>query len=135
MALLKTLKEYPALKILEARTVDRSGENYGLQTISCGQTFVLSRKGYCRLGKYTVGSVWDYAIRNNEDPAKAEQKAIERGEPVVYACQNATVLSSEKREQDVAFLLNADEKVVILGRVFTIKRTANNNVSFVPVTD
>lgn len=132
MALLKTLKEYPALRIIEPRTFDRIGDNYGLQTISCGQTFVLSLDGF---GKYTVGSVWEYAVRRNEDPATAEQEANENNEPVVYAWQNATVLTSEKRKQEVAYLLNADEKVFILGRVYTIKRTPNDNVSFVPVAE
>ncbi len=107
---------------------DREPQSYGNAkdciNLTDGENIVVDGQ----LGSYKVGTVVSSALRNNEDPIAAYQRAVERRHNTHWLNANATVLTAHKQTKAKMIVVKIGMLVYIEGRRFTITREANNNL-------
>lgn len=119
------IKLYPAAQI-----VKREADRKGYINLTDGEKITDSVEAAA--GTWTVGSVISYALKSNNCPLKAVERARSNGHDLYYIYANASVLSSSDSERVTKILIEEGDVVCFEGQLFTIKDTFNNNKYFAP---
>jgi hypothetical protein len=82
---------------------------------------------------YTLGCVADFAAEMDADPVAAEQKAIANGHQVFWANLKSTMITSDKRQQQIVRGIKHGDVINYKGKSFTVQPTRNNNVKLVQI--
>ena len=78
---------------------------------------------------YTFGDVFSYALESGRCPLEALERAKGFGHNVYWLSQNPIVLSARGvEEKEYAFSVNVGDQVKYAGKIFTVKKSANNNL-------
>jgi hypothetical protein len=118
--LTETLAEYPAYRII-APLSDR------VFAAQAGTVVRVQIRGQWR--GFTFGSVVRSALRYNEDPIAAYEKAVAKGEETHWLGQNATALVSHKVPQKTVVGLQLGDTVHFEGHNFILTAAPNNNIT------
>jgi len=116
----ETLAEYPAYRII-APLPDR------VFAAKADTTVRVQIRGQWR--GFTFGSVASYALRYNEDPIAAFERAVARGHETHWLSQDATVLVSHKVPQKTVVGLQLGDKVHFQGHDFILTPAPNDNIT------
>ena len=82
---------------------------------------------------YTLGCVADFAAEMGADLVAAEAKAIANGHQVFWANIKSTMITSDKRNQEIIRGINHGDVINYKGKSFTVEPTHNNNVKLVQI--
>lgn len=77
---------------------------------------------------FKLGSVVSYAMRYNECPIKAIERARERKHELHFAFALATVISSSPKPKETVVGLSWGDEIKFEGRTFKLVKAPNDNV-------
>jgi hypothetical protein len=78
---------------------------------------------------YTLGSAIEYALRYCECPLEAVELCKERGWELHWANQNSVMITSDKRDKEISFMVEHGDRIQFHGKIFEIVPTANDNIA------
>ena len=91
--------------------------------------FPFETKRYGTMWKiFTISSVASYALKNNECPIEAYEKAKERGHKTHFVFGNAVSLTAEKRAKEFYYGFQFGETCHFEGKIFRFVKESNDNV-------
>lgn len=82
---------------------------------------------------YILGCIADFIADMGLDAAKEEAKAIANGHQVFWANIKSTMITSDKRKQEIIRGINHGDVINYKGKSFTVEPTHNNNVKLVQI--
>lgn len=134
MARYESILESPAYRVLK-RGPETHGDHAGYIRLKHGEQLGLLReyRGATYAEKYRVGTVLGYAIENWEDPDKAREQNRANGGEDHWINGCGTSLTSRERPQEILFLIEVGDKVVIEGHRYEVVSERNGNLGLQPV--
>jgi hypothetical protein len=123
----RIIEEYPAYKIVEPtpRKVWKADETFALP--------IRTRNHGTLWHFYMLSSVVSYAMRYNNCPIEALDRARENKHQLHFAVTLPTVISAHPKPQQTVVGLSWGDLIKFEGRTFELKRSPNDNVSLVEV--
>jgi hypothetical protein len=110
-------------------TVSRQSDRDGFINITAGEKLHFGNS------LYTVNSAASCALENNECPVAGYKREKSLGFPTHWLSQDATVISRCANEKGTAVLAELDTKYRFEGKIFTISKANNNNLSLDEVVE
>jgi hypothetical protein len=85
------------------------------------------------LHTFTMGSVVGYALRCNEDPVAAIDRARKNGHQLVWINANGAMISNQQRVAKGHIRVTIGMVVRFQGNLYTIERAPNQNLQLKPM--
>jgi len=115
----------PAYLIVEGHNNFETGEQFAI---------AYETKNHGTLHRiYILGCIADCIADMGLDAAKEEAKAIANGHQVFWANLKSTMVTSDKREQQIVRGIQHGDVINYKGKSFTVQPTHNNNVKLVQI--
>ena len=116
-----TLANFPAVRIIAPKqSIDEAFQ------LIAGRTVRVMIRGQWRA--FTPNTVVSYALRYNEDPIAAHDRAVARRHKTHWMGQDAVLLHDGPVTQEVVVGLELGQLVTLEGRTFRLVAASNNNV-------
>lgn len=123
------IASYPAYDVVEAKT-----NAFGVKWIEDNMQLVRRNKRlsltdkYQHLSKFTVGCVVGYAVKNNDCPIEAIERAKKHGHEMYWLSQNASCITSHKQARKEYVEIATDDIVYFQGKLFKVYAQSNGNL-------
>lgn len=129
----KLITEYPAYDIYSRKSYR------GINVLRDGDELALREsvedKAHNHLYHYSIGSVFGYAVENNDDPMESYNRAIENNHKIHWIIALYSCLTAHKVAKKIYYEVSIGEKVYFMGKYFEITKENNDNLGLLEIEE